>query len=119
CPAASGTLSSECKAAFIGTHLTSGYSPYLKGTWTWTADHDLDSAESGQISMFTGRGILSESLGPVWMIGTAEHAALYQYSLHNAQNHWIGFAQTETVSFILRVRHGLFSALNVNQFETP
>lgn len=28
----------------------------------------------------------------------AEHASLYQYSLVNAQNHYIGFAQTETVS---------------------
>ena len=28
----------------------------------------------------------------------AEHAALYQYNLANAQNHYIGFAQTETVS---------------------
>ena len=27
----------------------------------------------------------------------AEHAALYQYNLVNAQNHYIGFAQTETV----------------------
>ena len=27
----------------------------------------------------------------------AEHAALYQYSLVNAQDHYIGFAQTETV----------------------
>ncbi|KIJ60520.1 glycoside hydrolase family 55 protein [Hydnomerulius pinastri MD-312] len=94
CPA--GTLSSECKAAFMGMHLTSGSSAYLEGTWIWTADHDLDTPESDQISIFTGRGILSESLGPVWMIGTAEHAALYQYNLHNAQNHWIGFAQTET-----------------------
>ena len=27
----------------------------------------------------------------------AEHASLYQYNLANAQNHYIGFAQTETV----------------------
>jgi glucan 1,3-beta-glucosidase len=27
----------------------------------------------------------------------AEHAVLYQYNLVNAQNHYIGFAQTETV----------------------
>lgn len=33
----------------------------------------------------------------------AEHCALYQYNLHGAQNHWIGFAQTETVSPFLSV----------------
>ncbi|KAF9229792.1 glycoside hydrolase family 55 protein [Gyrodon lividus] len=94
CPA--GTLSSTCMAAFMGMHLTPGSSAYLEGTWIWTADHDLDDPESHQLSIFTGRGLLSESLGPVWLIGTAEHNVLYQYNLHNAQNHWIGFAQTET-----------------------
>lgn len=28
----------------------------------------------------------------------AEHHTLYQYNLDGASNHWIGFAQTETVS---------------------
>ena len=91
---------------------------YPQGTWVWTADHDLDSSSSAQTSVFTGRGILSESAGPVWLIGTscgshlglndqlliislAEHATLYQYNLANAQNHWIGFVQTETVSLVL------------------
>ncbi|KAF8446401.1 exo-beta-1,3-glucanase [Boletus edulis BED1] len=94
CPA--GNLSPDCQAAFMGLHLTQGSSAYLEGTWLWTADHDLDDPQGRQTSIFTGRGILSESLGPVWMIGTAEHAALYQYNFHAAQNHWIGFAQTET-----------------------
>ncbi|KAF9242334.1 glycoside hydrolase family 55 protein [Melanogaster broomeanus] len=86
----------RCMAAFMGMHLTPGSSAYLEGTWIWTADHDLDDPESRQISIFSGRGLLSESLGPVWMIGTAEHNVLYQYNLHRAQNHWIGFAQSET-----------------------
>ncbi|KAG0696777.1 glycoside hydrolase family 55 protein [Suillus ampliporus] len=94
CP--SGSVNTACQAAFLGIHLTSGSSAYLEGTWVWTADHDLDTPGSSQISVFTGRGILSESNGPVWLIGTSEHAALYQYSLVNAQNHYIGFAQTET-----------------------
>ncbi|KIJ21365.1 glycoside hydrolase family 55 protein [Paxillus involutus ATCC 200175] len=95
CPA--GTLSPDCMAAFMGMHLTKGSSAYLEGTWIWTADHDLDDPQSRQLSIFTGRGLLSESLGPVWLIGTgSEHNALYQYNLHNAQNHWIGFAQCET-----------------------
>jgi len=65
------------------------------------ADHDLDGDGVTQISLFSGRGILSESAGPVWMIGTAsEHHTLYEYSLIGAKNHWMGFIQTETVSII-------------------
>ena len=41
-----------------------------QGTWVWLADHDLDGDGSLQLSLFSGRGILSESVGPVWMIGT-------------------------------------------------
>jgi len=95
CP--SGSENAACQAAFLGIHLTSGSSAYIEGTWVWTADHDLDSSSSPQTSVFTGRGILSQSAGPVWLIGTSsEHSALYQYNLAGAQNHWIGFAQTET-----------------------
>ena len=39
----------------------------LQGTWVWLADHDLDA--EGQLSIFSGRGVLSESAGPVWLIG--------------------------------------------------
>ncbi|KIK21024.1 glycoside hydrolase family 55 protein [Pisolithus microcarpus 441] len=94
CPA--GSQSPNCMAAFMSLHLTQGSSAYLEGTWVWTADHDMDDPELRQINVFTGRGLLSESLGPVWLIGTAEHAAIYQYNLHGAESHWIGFAQTET-----------------------
>ncbi|KAG6373189.1 glycoside hydrolase family 55 protein [Boletus reticuloceps] len=93
CPA--GSVNTPCQAAFLGIHLTSGSSAYFEGTWVWTADHDFDAIGSPQTSIFTGRGILSESAGPVWFIGTSEHASLYQYNLVNAQNHYIGFAQTE------------------------
>ncbi|KAI6165441.1 glycoside hydrolase family 55 protein [Pisolithus thermaeus] len=94
CPA--GSQSPDCMAAFLSMHLTRGSSAYLEGTWAWTADHDMEDPELRQVNVFTGRGILSESLGPVWFIGTAEHAALYQYNLNGAESHWIGFAQTET-----------------------
>lgn len=30
----------------------------------------------GQITIFAGRGILSESRGPVWLIGTGEFSLL-------------------------------------------
>jgi len=36
----------------------------------WLADHDLDIAGEAQISLYSGRGIYSESQGPVWMVGT-------------------------------------------------
>jgi hypothetical protein len=38
------------------------------------------------------------------LIKLAEHAALYQYNLVNAQNHYIGFAQTETVWTDLHIK---------------
>lgn len=38
-------------------------------TWVWLADHDLDGDGYTQITLYSGRGIYSESAGPVWMIG--------------------------------------------------
>ncbi|KAH8106772.1 exo-beta-1,3-glucanase [Cristinia sonorae] len=93
CP--SGSNSNACFAAFLALHLTTQSNAYLEGTWVWLADHDLDG--STQLTLFSGRGILSESQGPVWLIGTgSEHHTLYQYSLVNAQNHYMGLIQTET-----------------------
>lgn len=74
------------------------------------------------ITVYSGRGILSESQGPVWMIGTAcaltflilppnmlkrrihseraaEHHVIYQYNLARAKNHYMGLIQTESVCF--------------------
>ncbi|KAI0831502.1 exo-beta-1,3-glucanase [Trametes gibbosa] len=96
CPAGS-TDPATCSAAYLAMHLTPQSNAYLEGTWVWLADHDLDSGGSRQTTFFSGRGILSESQGPVWMIGTAsEHHALYQYRLANAANHYMGLIQTET-----------------------
>lgn len=89
CPV--GSVNPSCQAAFLGIHLTPHSSGYFEvcslyfwmahsenmlwmnfqGTWVWTADHDLDA--SGQTAVFTGRGILSESAGPVWFIGTCKY----------------------------------------------
>ena len=75
----------------------------------WLADHDLDSKnDSTQITLWSGRGLLSESKGPVWLIGTAsEHHVIHQYNLNNASNHYLGLIQTETVrcfmTYTLRV----------------
>jgi glucan 1,3-beta-glucosidase len=112
CP--SGTKDVKCTAAYLSMHLTATSSAYLEGTWVWAADHDMEDTAQGQTSVFAGRGILSESAGPMWFIGTAsEHHALYQYSLGmwlrsvapseclpfhavGAKNHYMGSIQTET-----------------------
>ncbi|KAJ4479463.1 exo-beta-1,3-glucanase [Lentinula lateritia] len=93
CPSSGIGGTAACFASFLALYLTAGSTAYLE---VWLADHDLDGNGVSQLELFSGRGILSESAGPVWMIGTAEHHALYQYSLVNAQNHYMGLIQTET-----------------------
>jgi glucan 1,3-beta-glucosidase len=95
CPSSGSGGTTNCFAAFMGLHITPAASGYFEGTWVWLADHDLDG--TSQISIYSGRGILSESAGPVWLIGTgAEHHTLYQYSLVGAKNHFMGLIQTES-----------------------
>lgn len=65
-----GTDTSQCFAAYLGLHLTPQSNAYIEGTWVWLADHNLDSNAGEQLTIFSGRGILSESAGPVWLIGT-------------------------------------------------
>ncbi|KAK7023972.1 pectate lyase superfamily protein-domain-containing protein [Favolaschia claudopus] len=97
CPSSGSGGTANCMAAYAALHLTPQSSGYFEGTWVWLADHDLDSGGQGQISIFSGRGILSESAGPVWMIGTAsEHHTLYEYNLVKASNHYLGLIQTES-----------------------
>ncbi|KAJ3741791.1 exo-beta-1,3-glucanase [Lentinula detonsa] len=102
CPADGSGGTTDCFAAYMALHLTASSSAYLEGrvresffTWVWLADHDLDGDGYTQITLYSGRGIYSESAGPVWMIGAAEHHSLYQLQLHNAQNHYLGLFQTE------------------------
>ncbi|KAF8495372.1 exo-beta-1,3-glucanase [Gautieria morchelliformis] len=87
----------RCYAAFLAFHLTASSTAYLEGLWVWLGDHDLDG-DHQQITIYSGRGILSESAGPVWLVGTGktEHHALYQYNLAGARDHYIGLMQTET-----------------------
>lgn len=94
CPT-DGSGGNSCFSDFLGIHLTSGSSAYLEvckpsilprypslcycfqGMWVWLADHDLDTDGNSQISLWSGRGLFSESQGPVWLIGTA--CALYMF----------------------------------------
>ncbi|KAK0185857.1 exo-beta-1,3-glucanase [Armillaria mellea] len=94
CP--NGSEAITCAPAFLGLHLTSEATAFLEGTWVWLADHDLDKDGEAQVTLFSSRGILSQSRGPVWMVGTAEHYSLYQYNLVNARDHYMGLIQTET-----------------------
>ncbi|OQE24328.1 hypothetical protein PENSTE_c007G09142 [Penicillium steckii] len=87
----------ECTAAFMLLHVTEKASAYLENNWYWTADHELDLDDHSQINVFTGRGVLIESQGPVWLWGTAsEHHQLYNYQVSSAQNVFMGLIQTET-----------------------
>ncbi|KAK0210244.1 exo-beta-1,3-glucanase [Desarmillaria ectypa] len=94
CPQGSEDIS--CAPAFLGLYLTSEATAYLEGTWVWLSDHDLDEPSEARVTLFSSRGILSESRGPVWMVGTAEHHSLYQYNLVKARDHYMGLIQTET-----------------------
>ncbi|KAG8930571.1 hypothetical protein FRC02_004034 [Tulasnella sp. 418] len=100
CAKLTGHDIAPCMAAFIGLHITKTASVYAEGTWVWTADHSLDEVDhsEGQIDVYSGRGIVSESAkGPVWLIGTgSEHHAIVQYSFVNSKNVYAGLIQTET-----------------------
>ncbi|KAJ7582652.1 glycoside hydrolase family 55 protein [Mycena floridula] len=99
CPQFGGDMA-NCMTAFLALHLTPESAAYIEGSWIWLADHDLEDPTSAVITAFAGRGVLSESQGPVWMIGTAsEHFTLYQYNLVNAKDHYMGLIQTETPYF--------------------
>jgi hypothetical protein len=97
CPAASGTPNPNCIAATMLMHLPAYASGYFENIWGWVADHDLDTPAQTQINIFSGRGLLIESAGPVWLWGTSfEHSVLYQYQLSNATNIFMAHLQTET-----------------------
>jgi len=100
CPSSGAGGFDNCFAAFMSLHITSQATGYFEGTWVWLADHDLDAPGQDQITVYAGRGILSESQGPVWMIGTAsEHHVIHQYNLAGAKNHYMGLIQTESPYF--------------------
>ncbi|KAI1376727.1 glycoside hydrolase family 55 protein [Hypoxylon crocopeplum] len=90
----------ECMGTFMMLHLTQTASAYIENCWFWVADHELDLEDHNQINIFNGRGVLVESQKPVWLWGTAsEHSILYNYQFSNAQNVFIGVAQSETAYF--------------------
>lgn len=86
----------NCRAAYLGVHLTPSSSVYVQNLWVWTADHNLDGG-SGITIISTGRGLLVESTKATWLVGTgAEHNWLYNYNFNQAQNLFAGLMQVET-----------------------
>jgi hypothetical protein len=94
-----GGSSDKCIAASLLLHLSRESSGYFENIRAFTAPNVNDMADSGsnQLSIYTGRGILIESQGPSWLLGTSsEHSTLYQYQLFGAKDVYLGQVQTET-----------------------
>lgn len=90
----------NCFAAFLAVHLTPHSNGYFEGTWIWLADHDFETLNGDQTTIYSARGLLSESQGPVWLVGTgSEHHILVNYNLAGAANHYLGLPQTESPYF--------------------
>lgn len=67
-PGAINTPNPACIGAFMLLKIGKTASLYLENVWAWTSDHGLDAPNFSQISLYTGRGIYTESTnGPVWM----------------------------------------------------
>ena len=94
-------LITACMAAFMEMWITSTASGiYFENVWLWVADHDADNPNLTQNTIYSGRGLLIESSGPLWLYGTAvEHNQLYQYQLVGASEIVMGFIQTETAYY--------------------
>ena len=91
------TPNPECYAAFLMLHITETASLYMENNWGWVADHELDMRPQNQINIWQGRGFLIESVKPVWIVGgSVEHAQLYNYGIHHAENLYITHLQSET-----------------------
>ncbi|KAF2124812.1 glycoside hydrolase family 55 protein [Dothidotthia symphoricarpi CBS 119687] len=98
-PNATHDANPDCIGSFMQLHITKESNGYFENVWLWTADHELDqqNGTAGQIDIYNGRGMLVESQGPVWLVGTAsEHSQMSQYHFQGAKDIWYGAIQTET-----------------------
>ncbi|KAG5949945.1 hypothetical protein E4U53_005614 [Claviceps sorghi] len=85
----------QCKAAYIGIHLTETSSAYIENTWAWVADHNYEG-EYG-INIAAKGGILVQATQGTWFHGVAaEHWWLYQFNLWEAQNVFVSMLEAET-----------------------
>ncbi|KAK4625952.1 Glucan 1,3-beta-glucosidase [Fulvia fulva] len=107
CPTTPGTvitsanLKQSCISGYITFHITKyATGIYLENTWFWVADHDIEDPTLRQITVYSGRGLLDQSAGPVWLVGTSvEHHVRYEYQFANAKNVFQGQIQTETAYY--------------------
>lgn len=66
-----GQINQNCISGYLSMHITKGSTGlYLENVWLWVADHDIEDATLTQITVYAGRGLLDQSQGPVWMVGT-------------------------------------------------
>lgn len=93
--------SAQCLGVFLMFHATKQSGGLLmENHWFWVADHDLDVNNQTQISIYSGRGTLIQSQGPVWLWGSAcEHSIIYNYQIDGAKAVFAGFIQSETPYF--------------------
>ncbi|KAF2872077.1 pectate lyase superfamily protein-domain-containing protein [Massariosphaeria phaeospora] len=95
CPV--GSVKNECMAAHTNVHITKSASgAFFENNWFWTADHDLDDADSTRVAIFTARGLLVEGSNTFLYANGVEHHSLYQYQFSEARDIIAGFIQTET-----------------------
>ncbi|KAM7211036.1 glycoside hydrolase family 55 protein [Rhypophila decipiens] len=88
--------SNQCKAAYLGIHLSSTSSTYIENVWNWVGDHTAEDFSGG--SRIAGKGgVLVQSTQPTWLHALgSEHWWLYQLNLHRAQNVAVTLLQSET-----------------------
>ncbi|KAK4496150.1 hypothetical protein PRZ48_012129 [Zasmidium cellare] len=86
----------NCKAAYLGLHLSTTSSAYLDNFWAWLADHPTDSSNLQTRTAGKG-GIFIEATKGTWLAGVAsEHWWLYQFSFSKARNLFMSLIQSET-----------------------
>lgn len=98
---------SQCIAASLMFHVTPQANGYFENVWAWVGDHDNDQSVYNQpdssitqIAVFGARGMLIESQGPSWFLGSgSEHSVLYNYLLSEAKDIYMGHIQTESPYF--------------------
>lgn len=98
-PTKSHGAANQYWAAFLAFHITNtAKNALFSHNWVWVADHEFDKTGKDQIDVYSGRGILIESQGPIWMYGSSsEHSQLYNYQFFGASNIYAGLLQSETV----------------------
>lgn len=88
----------KCKGVFLMFHATKqANNVYLENDWFWVADHDLDTQNQTQVSIYSARGALFNNKGATWAWGSAsEHSTMYNYQLDGVEAFFGGFMQSET-----------------------